>query len=171
MKRLLISIVGIITAIAGYSQSADGRYVSRMTRDGTLFFINPQKLKGLTGVKSFEYDMTMLTWADSVTVNFTFESDRMTVPSAVGIESGDNYYECKDYSPLYIDIKKGHYEIRITSKYPCREIEAMIDTATPPGFVIKQDGAGLKASYSKKGWKKDRKKLMDIYKLYLYSKR
>lgn len=170
MKRLLISIVCIISVITGFSQSADGRYVSRMTRDGTLFFVNPHKLKDLTGIRSFEYDMTMLSWTDSVTVNFTIESDRMTVPSAVGIESGNKYYECNNYSPLYIDIKKNHYEIRITSKFPCRDIETIIDTATPPSFMIKQDGVDEKASYSPKGWKKDSKKLSDIYKLYLYSK-
>ncbi len=88
------------------AQSADGRYISRMTQDGTLYFINPQKLSKTEGIKNFEYDMTLLSWTDSATVNFTFRSGLMAKPENLAIRSGNNVFRCDAFKPLFIDIKK-----------------------------------------------------------------
>lgn len=170
MNKLLLWFVCAISCFYCHAQSAGNRYVSRMTQDGTLFFINPQKLNDLSGIKKFEYDMTMLSWTDSITVNFTFESDKMTLPSEVMLRSGTKTYECNNYSSLFIDIKKNHFEIRITSKFLNKDIEEIISRTDPLSFVIKQDGVTETASYNPKKWRKESKMLTDIYKLYLYSK-
>lgn len=171
MKRLTLLLVAMLVTLGVAAQSADGRYTSRMTQDGTLFFVMPQKIGKLSGIKRFEYDMTMLTWTDSVTVNFTFESDRMSLPENLEIVSGANRYACADYSPLFIDIKKKHYEVRITSKFPADQIKSIVGSATPPVFSFTQDGVPESATYSEGAWRKDRKKLSDIYQLYLYSRK
>lgn len=170
MNRILFFFVSVITVISSYGQTADGRYVSRRTQDGILYFINPYNLKKLSGIKKFEYDMTMLTWTDSITINFTFESNIMSVPSEVKITSGNKTFQCTNYSSLYIDIKKNHYEIRITSKFPRKDIEHIISSAVPPIFILRQDNQEESATYKIGAWKKERKKLSDIYQLYLYSK-
>lgn len=170
MKKILFLFLCLFTIFESQAQSAANRYVSRKTQDGTLFFINPQKLKELSNIKKFEYDMTMLSWSDSTTINFTFESNIMTLPSEVMIKSGTQTYYCKNFSPLFIDIKKNHYEIRITSKFPNSEIEKIIKSPTPPSFVFKQDGVAENASYKAGEWRKESKKLSDIYNLYLYSR-
>lgn len=170
MKNILFLVLLMFISIPAIGQSAQGRYSSRMTPDGTLFFINPHKLGDLSNLKRFEYDMTMLTWTDSVTINFTFESQRMSLPDNFKLVSNDAIYECDNYSSLYVDIKKNHYEVRITSKFPVSVIENILANEIAPIFTFSQDGILEKATYRMNAWKKDRKKLLDIFKLFTYSK-
>lgn len=171
MRKLLLIMIVIATSVVGaYGQSADGRYISRMTQDGTLYFIMPQKIKKLSGIKSFEYDMTLLSWTDSITVNFTFESQQMQAPKDLRLISGNNSIDCNSYSVMFIDIKKKHYEVRITSKFKASEIESVINSPTPPVFSFYQEQENKSASYTQSAWDKDRKKLIDIFNLYNYSK-
>lgn len=162
---ILISLFTLLPLIGVYAQ----RYASRMTMDGTIYFIDPMKLGKLQNLKRFEYDVTLLSWTDSVTVNFTFESDRMTKPESLKIESCSYSYECSDYSTLFVDLKKNHYEVRITSKFPTGAIQKIFECNESPKFVFTQDGVTESAAYKSSAWKKDRKKLIDIYNLYLYS--
>lgn len=171
MRKLLLLIFIAVGSLLSSGQSAQGRYASRMTADGTLFFINPHKLGDLTNIRRFEYDMTLLTWTDSVTVNFTFESDMMEVPSSLKITSGDKSYVCHDYKSLFIDIKKKHYEIRISSQFAVADIIKIIDSTAPPAFVFTQNNITERAAYKAGAWRKDRRKLSDIVKLYLNSKK
>lgn len=162
--------MSILFSFNCFSQLSEGRYASRKTQDGTIYFLNPHRLKKISGIKKFEFDVTMLTWTDSVTVNFTFESDIMTVPEKILLKSGSLSFESHDYKPLFIDLKKDHYEIRISARFPLSEFEQIIKSTAPPRFVFYQEGKEESASYSEKDWKKEHKKLNDIYSLYLYSK-
>lgn len=146
------------------------RYVSRMTQDGTLYFIEPKKLGVRENLHTFEYDMTLLTWSDSATVNFTFVSKNMELPAGFAIKNADYDYECTSYSPLYIDIVKKGYEVRITSKFPVAQIEKIIESPAPPVFTFTQGGAAESASYTQGAWNKDRLKLQNILSLYKYTK-
>ena len=170
MRRYFFLLIAFLCALSSTAQLNDGRYASRKTQDGTIFFLNPQKLKKTSGIKKFEYDVTLLTWTDSVTVNFTFESDLMTVPEKLRIENSSKSFACNDYKPLFIDLKKNHYEIRISAKFPLCEFEEIIKSLLPPRFVFYQEGKEETAAYSEKGWKKEHKLLNNIYSLYLYSR-
>lgn len=170
MKRYLLIIVSLFFISSVFGQSAQGRYASRMAADGTIFFIEPHKLTDLSNIKRFEYDMTLLSWTDSVTINFTFESDIMTMPETLQIKSCGKTFVCKDYSSLFIDIKKKHYEIRISSKFSISEMEQILQCESSPMFSFSQNGILETASYKNKSWLKDRKKLLDIFKVYQYSK-
>lgn len=134
-----------------------------------LFFIMPHKLKVDSGIKNFQYDVTMLNWTDSVTVNFTFDSPSMYKPQNFEIKCGDQSFVCKSFYPLYTDIKKGGYEIRITSKFSIDEIKAIFESRLPPKFCFSQDGIAKWATYKSKAWEKDRKKLNDIMQLFIIS--
>ncbi|MDE6377264.1 MAG: hypothetical protein K2K72_00805 [Duncaniella sp.] len=171
MKRIVPVIVMLSSVLWAFAQSAENRYNSRMTRDGVLFFLMPEPLKDLSGIKKFEYDATLLSWTDSTTVNFTFESSSFQLPTDLRVRYGeDGVIECKSFSPLFIDIKKNHYEIRITSKFSNAEFESIIKSLTPPAFCFNQGEEPKSAAYKAKAWSKDRKKLNDIFQLYLYSK-
>lgn len=170
-KKFLSVLVLLCAAVFGaFAQSADSRYVSRMTQDGTLFFIMPHKLGNTEGIKKFDYDVTLLSWTDSITVNFTFRSPEMVAPTDLRICSGNKEYVCNKYSPLFIDIKKNEYEIRITSMFLASEFKAMIDNPSPLEFRFEQNGKQKSAAYKIGAWRKDAKKLQDIFKLYEYMK-
>lgn len=156
--------------ISALAQSAENRYHSRMTADGYIFFCNAHKLNQLDNIKKFEYDMTFLTWTDSVTVNFTFESSRISAPTNLSLKIANETIKCLNFSPLFIDIKKNHYEIRITSKFALNTICNMIESPVAPVFQFEQDGILESATYKESDWKKDQKKLKDIYQIYSHSR-
>lgn len=164
-----LHIVLSIVFLVGFLH-AEARYASRMTQDGTIFFIEPQKLTDLGNIKRFEYDMTLLSWTDSVTVNFTFESERLAMPQNLIIKSGDSSFVCTDFSDLFFDLKRNRYEIRITSKFSVEEIREIINSENPPIFSFIQDGVNEYASYKSGAWRKDRKRLMKIFQLFLFSR-
>lgn len=170
MNRIIIAVLVSALALGASAQSAQNRYVSRMTQDGTLFFISPKKLNRSEGVKKFEYDMTWLSWSDSATVNWTFRSESMDLPREFAIQTCDTVFVCTSYSPLYQDIIRSGYETRITSKFSLSQIERMIQCPTSPEFVFKQDGVTKTASFSEGTWRKERKMLSDILTLYKHTK-
>lgn len=166
MRRIVTIFAIIFVAFQALAQSASGRYVSRMTRDGTLYFVEPKKLSECEGIKKFEYDMTLLSWADSVTVNFTFKSASVAYPGRLSIVTCGGGIACRDYSLLFTDIVKGGYSIRVTSKFSIADLGKILGCASPPVFTFYQDGVARTASYSAGAWRKDRKKLNDIFNLY-----
>ena len=170
MKRLFLISFTLILMISAYAQSASGRYFSRKTQDGDLFFLLPQRLKDIDGIKRFEYDVTMPNWTDSVTINFTYESDSMVVPEDLAIICGETPIICSSYAPMFVDIKKNHYEIRVTSKFSLEDFKTMISSDKSPHFIFKQNGQLKQASYPDKAWIKEKKKLKDIINVYLYTK-
>lgn len=171
MKKLIPLLFTLVMVIPSHGQSSQVRYTSRITPDGTIFFINPQKLDVLTNLRRFEYDMTLLNWKDSVTINYTIETSRMTAPENFKLVSGDKVYPCKDFSLLFADIKKQHYEIRVTSRFSFQELAQIIASETSPAFVFTQNGVQETAKYKDSAWKKERKKLLAIVQLYVYSKK
>ena len=171
MKKLIALLFISVMTIPAHGQSTQRRYASRITPDGTIFFIHPQKLGALTNLRRFEYDMTLLSWKDSVTINFTIESSWMTAPENLELASGDEVYPCEDFSVLYTDIKKQHYVIRVTSKFPLQELAQIIASTTSPTFAFTQNGVLEAAKYTDSAWKKERKKLLAIIQLYVYSKK
>lgn len=170
MKLKFALLILLIFNLPLFGQSAENRYHSRMTQDGVLFFIMPQKLHDLQGMKKFEYDMTLLNWTDSATINFTFESNSISIPTGLTIKNNTESIVCRSYSPLFIDLKKNHYEIRITAKFSINEVDSFIESTTPPRFCFMQDNQLMSASYRAGAWKKDRIKLQKIFQLYKYSK-
>lgn len=167
MRKLLIFL---ITIFIGLPTLALERYASRMTPDGTIYFIMPKKLSKLKGIKHFNFDMTLLSWTDSVTVNFTFESDLIGLPDKLSIRSGQNIFRCDSYSLLFQDIKKNRFEIRVTSKFSIEAIKEIIQGEEPPIFIFSQGENEESATYSGRSWIKERKTLCDILTIYQYSK-
>ncbi len=171
MEKLIALLFILVMATPSHGQSSQGRYASRITPDGTIFFINPQKLSVLTNIRRFEYDITLPSWEDSVTVNFTFESSIMDAPENLKIVSGERTYQCQDYSVLFIDIRRHHYEVRITSRFSVHELTEILNAYSLPVFSFTQDGVHNEATYKGHKWEKERKKLLDILRLYTYKKR
>lgn len=170
MKYILrfLAVFAILCSLV--SLDAYARYDTFRSKDGMLYFFNPQKLKETTNLKSFEYDMTMLTWTDSVTINFTIVSDAMSVPEQFAIRTGNTKYVCHDYSLLFVDLDKKDYKVRVTSKFSLAEVEKIIDSPLPPVFEFEQNGVTRTATYKAKAWKTDREKIRQVMDLYYYTK-
>lgn len=167
MKRIIIILISVVFAVLGASaQSASGRYVSRMTQDGILYFIEPKKITKVENIQRFNYDMTLISWSDSTTVNFTFKSKTPAYPDSLSFKSCGASYKITNYSLLFTDIVKGGYEIRVTSKVDNNTLEKLFMCPEPPIFSFFQNGLPCTATYTSRAWKSDQKKLLDIFNLY-----
>lgn len=152
--------------LPGLSQSSFDRYSSRITIDGTCYFFKDYKLTCVDGIKRFQYDMTYPDWTDSITVNFSLYCDMPVVPRQFSLRGGDKEYVCNDFHNLYVDIIKGGYEIRMTSKFAKDDIVALLQQPeSPMAFEMETKGRKIFATYKKGAWKKDRKRLNDIFTL------
>lgn len=114
--------------------------------------------------------MTLLTWTDSVTINFTMVSESMYLPTSFSIMSADTEYVCHDYSLLYADLKKNNYKVRVTSKFPLSDVEKILSSTSPPVFQIEQSGIVRTATYKQKAWNTEREKIKQIMELYYLTK-
>ena len=165
----------VLLAIASVSgcmgKSVGDRYASRMTRDGTIFFILPERLKATDGVDRFEYDMTCLTWNDTVTVNFSVRSKNMEVPEHVALQSGDKRFDAVGIAKLYTDIVKNGYEIRMSCRFLWDDIQRAFTAVQPPVFLFDQSGVERSATYTPRQWKGERRILSEILELYNYSRK
>lgn len=171
MKRLFwVFLIGMFSIACLTSAGIGDRYVSRNTQDGTIYFIEPKSLGVKDNILSFTYDMTLLSWTDSVTVNFTIVSKRMEVPEGLAIRNSQYDFACRSYSPMFIDIVKKGFEVRVTSKFPLKEIEQIFKSEEPPVFSFTQAGVAESAGYSRSAWKKERVKLQNIMSVYKYRK-
>lgn len=166
MKRAIVILSVIFCFVCTSAQSAKGRYVSRMTQDGMLYFIEPKKLSKLENIQRFEYDITLISWSDSATINFTFKSKQVDYPDSLYINSCHDHNKITEYSLLFTDIVKGGYEIRVTSKIDTNTLGRLISCPEPPVFSFYQNGTVCSATYSGSAWKSDQKKLSDIFNLY-----
>lgn len=166
MKRIILILSVLLSVASAIGQSANGRYVSRMTQDGMLYFIEPKKLSKVENIQRFDYDITLISWSDSATVNFTFKSKNVDYPDSLYIKSCEKNYPISQYSLLFTDIVKGGYEIRVTSKVDVNTIGEILACREPLVFTFFQNGVKCSATYTPGAWKSDQKKLIDIYNLY-----
>ena len=95
--------------------------------------------------------MTYPDWTDSIIVNFSMYCNIPDVPQKLSIRSGDKVYVCYDFRSLYVDLLKDGYEIRITSRFAKDDIVSLLQQSD--------------AKYKRSAWRKDRKKLNDIFLL------
>ena len=152
--------------LPAWSQSSFNRYSSRITNDGICYFFKECKLKNVSGMKQFQYDMTYPDWTDSITVNFSIYCDMPLVPDKLYLRGGSKNCVCNDFRSLYVDIVKGGYEIRITSKFAKEDIESLLQQSeSPMAFEMETKGKKMFATYTDGAWHKERKKLNDIFLL------
>lgn len=162
MRRIILLLTMIVIT---FNAMAIERYVSRPVADGILYFIMPKKLDNVKGVKSLEYDMTMVSSLDSVTVNFTVYSPIATAPTDLRLISGTTAVRCDNYKLLFVDKAGKNYEIRVTSSFPRAVIEDLFSSDECPGFEFRLGSTAVAAYYKPGAWKKDREKMTEVFNL------
>jgi len=146
--------------------TAQDRYTSRPTQDGTLFFLSPKKLGNVKGADGFEFDMTYVTSNDSAYVNFSVKSKTAVRPTGLCLIYGNGEkYECDNYKLLFIDKHGSSYEIRVTSTFPFSVLREAFSSTESPVYAFNLAGTNVEASYKKSAWKKDRSRISEIFNL------
>lgn len=170
MKNIFLTLLLAVTCCMGvFADSTKNRYSSRLTGEGTCYFIRDKKLTKLENISKFKYDMTYVDSNDTIVVNFTILAQTPDVPKEVILKGDTKSFTCNEVERFYIDITNKGYELRLSTKFHKDEIKEIVFSKTPPVFSFKMGETEVSATYSKYAWKKDSKKLQGIFTLIYYT--
>lgn len=162
MRRCLLYIF-LLLSFSVYSQSYNKSFIMNVTQEGNLYFIYDLKMKSQTeDVKSLEFDYTFVESRDYVTLTATCISKNSVILDSLSLllPTGCKYSNAVD--KIYTE-RKSQWQTRFNCNIDYDFWLKMYDSDTPFQLVL-QDKNGVQIIYedSKKGWKKNKKKMQSI---------
>lgn len=138
------------------AQSIEKRYSTYISDIGVINFFHPQKLKNNTKIDAFVFDMTYISYGDSLILNCSYRTQNGSNIKSLKLKNGNNNICGKDLSVLYRDVIKSGYETRVTSRFSFIDIRNIFSNPAPLVFeIILNDGSCYTASYRKSAWEKE----------------
>lgn len=165
MRRCLLYIF-LLLSFSLYSQSYNKSFIMNVTQEGNLYFIYDLKMKSQTeDVKSLEFDYTFVESRDYVTLTATCISKNVVSVDSLSLllPTGCKYSNGVD--KIYTE-RKSQWHTRFHCNIDYDFWMKMYDSDTPFQLVL-QDKNGVQIIYedSKKGWKKNKKKMQSIQEI------
>ena len=147
---------------------AKERYYARVLLDGKMYFFMPYKLKGESGNK-LQYDMTLISYKDSVTLNMTLHSPMGRVRS-VRLSSGDVNYTTTKYELFYQERDRSKFNTRVHIDCPLEMYRKLYTNASPLTIeIVMEDGKKYAFSYKAKQWQKESMYASEVLEMLDYS--
>ena len=164
MSRKLLALVLAFATLIANAKSIEQRYSSYLSDEGMVLFIRPAKLSQHTDLSGFTYDMTYTAGQDSITINCTVDMNGNEDITQFIIHNESKKIVCESVSTLYRDLKKKGYSVRITSKFPIKDIKEIFADGTPATFTfVTTDKKSCSASYKNGQWTKERNDITRIF--------
>lgn len=140
------------------AKSVNERYSSFLTQNGIIHFFRPTKLDRFNGIDNFNYDMTYLSKKDSITINCSIDLKDNHLVHLFKIQNGIQEITGDDTYMMFRDVTKKGYRIRLSSRFPIREIVELFVSNQPLTFCIETtQNITLSATYTPSHWKKENK--------------
>lgn len=160
----------LVWTLPAQAQTAGNRYRSHLSNGGITYFFCPRHLKSTKNIEKFTFDMTYHTSSDSVTLNFTFMSEKpVNVRTLTVTNEGIMTYEGKQIATLFRDIIGKKYEIRTTSRFSLADIRQMFSRQETLSFDMSlSDGTACRATYKHSQWTKECRQITQIINLINY---
>lgn len=156
MIRLHIILLLFFVGSLCNAQSIEKRYSSHLSNAGVINFFHPQKLKKNTNLDMFAFDMTYISYNDSITVNCSYRIQTGSNIKSLKIKSDNDNMQGNDLSVLYREVQKHGYEVRVTSRFSFSDIKNAFSNSAPLVFeIVTNDGSCHTASYRKSAWEKE----------------
>lgn len=166
MRQLTILLLLMVFCSINAKGQQNSRYISFLGKGGQVFFIKPHTIAAKAIKKEFEYDMTYVEGGDSLVFNFTVES---SVPIKVEEFSivNENGLQVKSAPcvKLFVDMRKKKYLIRTQTWFAYEDVKEVITASTQYSFVVKTSSDDIVFADKKSVWKKERKKLTEIFNI------
>lgn len=144
-------------------------YVSSLQPKGTLYFIRPQQgFKNKSSGSSFVYDMTCLSSADSVTLNFSLFDKNSRVLDTLSLVGASKKISVP-ISKIFIETKKTAWHYRYTSRIALKELEQFFNERSGTIQLLDKSKV-LTLTSSQKRWKKYAAINTKIFQLIRYNK-
>lgn len=144
------------------------RYFTRILPDGKLYFFMPYKLKAKKGNK-LQYDMTLLTYCDSVTINMTLHSPMGRVKS-VRLSAGEVSYFTTQYELFFQERSGSRFNTRVHIDCPGDKFKQLYTGSTPLTIELTMESnAKYTFTYRAKEWQKETAYVFEVLEMIEYS--
>lgn len=156
MTRIHFILLFLLISALCNAQAIEKRYSSHLSNTGIVNFFLPKKLKKNTNIDMFRFDMTYISYSDSVTLNCTYRIRNRNNIKTFNLKSNNNSIHGEDFSVIYREVRKHGYEVRVTSRFSFNDIKNVFNNHTPLHFeIVLNDNSSYMASYRKSAWKKE----------------
>jgi len=146
------------------------RYSVSVLEEGKMYFFMPCKLKGDAGTR-LQYDMTLHTFRDSVSINMTLTASLGRVKQ-ISLTSGENHYTTTQYELYFQEREGSKINTRIHIDCPMPEYGKLFTGNTPLTIEIDmEDGSNHSFTYKDKKWSKERGFVAEVLEMIAYNNR
>lgn len=164
-KQTIIFAILLLCSLVTFGE---GRYSVQSLPQGNMYFFMPCKLKRAAGNK-LQYDMTILSYRDSVTINMTLTSPMGRVKS-VRLSSGDVSYITTQYELFYQEHKGSRFNTRVHIDCPTPTFTQLFASPVPLNIELTmEDGKQYSFTYKPKKWKEDSRYVMEVMEIIAYA--
>ena len=163
-RKLVLSFLLICTVVAFGKE----RYDVRVLPLGNMYFFMPYKLKGNGGNK-LQYDMTLLSYRDSVTINMTLTSPLGRVKS-VSLSSNETNYSTTEYELFFQERNGSRFNTRVHIDCPGKVYRQLFTGKQPVTIgLTMEDGKQYDFTYKAKKWKEESAYVYEVLEMIAYS--
>jgi hypothetical protein len=164
MQKVILTLL-LICSMAAYGKE---RYSVRTLPLGNMYFFMPCKLKANAGNK-LQYDMTLHSYRDSVTINMTLTSPMGRVKS-VRLSAGDVDYSTTHYELFFQERNGSRFNTRVHIDCP-GDIYAKLFASNVPLTIelTMESGKQYAFTYKTKKWEEDSQYVTEVLEMIAYT--
>ena len=158
----------VLLLLCSVATFAKERYRVRTLPQGNMYFFMPYKLKANSGNK-LQYDMTLLSYRDSVTINMTLTSPMGRVKS-IQLQAGDVNYSTTQYELFFQERNGSRFDTRVHIDCPGQIYTRLF--ASPEPLTIEltmESGRQYSFTYKPKKWQEESRYVSEVMEMIAYS--
>ena len=167
-RMKLQKVILILLLLCSVAASGKERYRVRTLPLGNMYFFMPYKLKASSGNK-LQYDMTLLSYRDSVTVNMTLTSPMGRVKS-VRLQAGDVSYSTTQYELFFQERNGSRFDTRVHIDCPGQIYTRLFASPEPLNIELTMEsGKQYSFTYKPKKWQEESRYVSEVMEMIAYT--
>ncbi len=169
MRNTAGKVLFTLLLLCQTSGFATERYSIRAVEHGKMYFFMPCQLKGNAGSK-LQYDMTLLSFSDSVSINMTLTSPKDRVKS-VRLSADETVYSTAQYELYFQERQGSRFNTRIHIDCPIGAYELLFTNRTPVTIELNMEsGQSYAFTYKAKKWQRESGHVAEVLDIIEYGK-
>lgn len=163
MKRILVGIFCILSAISVFAQKTEDMYVMRHSSDGQLYFIRPTLFSSADGKAELSCDITHTNTTDTASVKMTVYETTLVRVDSVALVSNGKRFLCDDVASIYKEKDKKLWAHRYDCSFPYQAVKLAMTADQAPIVIVYTNKSTLSYTMEANKWKKLRLRFSDIF--------
>ena len=168
MKHIVRKLFFFLLLFCNLTVFGKERYHMRILPDGKMYFFMPCKLKGSSGAQ-LQYDMTLISYRDSVSINMTLTSSIGRV-ERISLLTPEVSYSTQQYELFYQERNGARFNTRVHIDCPMAIYRKLFTGLHPITIkLMMDDGKQYAFVYKAKNWKKEASYVFEVLEMIAYS--